>query len=313
MTQTQIPNNQAGSSWLHRFTLLTTGCTFLLIIAGALVTGNEAGLAVPDWPLSYGSLMPPMIGNIRYEHGHRMVATFVGFLTIVLAVWLWRRESRKMVRNLGFIALATVVAQGILGGATVLLFLPTAISVSHACLAQAFFCILVSLAVMTSPGWDKSEASRVPENRGARLLRLSALTTGTIYLQLILGAALRHAKSGIVLHVVGAFIVTTLVFLLVTRVCRHYSGCPKLVRSASILTLLLIGQLFLGAGSYWVRLAARNDVQPALLMVTVTTAHVALGALVLATSLVLTLRVHRALSPSLKVMHFSSAPQKVAS
>src|SRR5262245_27934650 len=185
---TQTSDHQAGSSWLHRFTLITTVCTFLLIIAGALVTGNEAGLAVPDWPLSYGSLMPPMVGNIRYEHGHRMVATFVGFLTTILAVWVWRQESRKTVRNLGFIALGAVVAQGILGGLTVLFFLPTLISVSHACVAQAFFCILVSLSLVTSPGWDESAARRLPENRSTPLLRLTSVMTGAIYFQLILGA-----------------------------------------------------------------------------------------------------------------------------
>jgi cytochrome c oxidase assembly protein subunit 15 len=257
--------------------------------------------------------MPPMVGNIRYEHGHRLVATFVGFLTAVLAVWLWRREPRKMVRNLGFVALGTVVAQGVLGGLTVLFFLPTAISVSHACLAQAFFCIMVSLALVTSPGWDESEARRVPQSRIAPLLRLSALTTGAIYFQLILGAALRHAKSGVVVHVLGALTVTALVFLLVTRVFRYYAKCPKLVRLASILGLLLLGQLFLGAGSYLVRLEARNDIQPALVMVTVTTAHVAVGALVLATSLVLAIQSRRVLSPSLGIIPFSSAPQKVTS
>src|SRR5256886_7004718 len=85
-----INSSVSGATWLHRFALVATFCTFVLIIAGALVTGNEAGLAVPDWPLSYGSLMPPMVGGIRYEHGHRMVATFVGFLTMILAFWLWR-------------------------------------------------------------------------------------------------------------------------------------------------------------------------------------------------------------------------------
>jgi heme a synthase len=310
---TQTSNHQAVSSWLHRFTLLISVCTFLLIVAGALVTGNEAGLAVPDWPLSYGSLMPPMVGNIRYEHGHRMIATFVGFLTTILAVWLWRRESRKMVRGLGFIALGAIVAQGILGGMTVLLFLPTAISISHACLAQAFFCIMVSLTLVTSPGWQESEATRLVENRSAPLRRLSALTTGAIYFQLILGAALRHSKSGIMLHIIGAFVVTTLVFLVVARIFRHYLDCSRLFRPAVVLSFLLMAQLFLGIGSYVVRLVARNDVQPALAMVTVTTAHVAVGALVLALSLVLTIRCHRTLSPSLRIMPFSSAPQKVVS
>lgn len=312
MAKKQTPNSPSGRVWLHRFVLLTTGCTFLLIIAGALVTGNEAGLSVPDWPLSYGSLMPPMVGNIRYEHGHRMVATLVGFLTTILAVWLWRQESRRTVRNLGFIALGAVVAQGVLGGLTVLFFLPTVISVSHACLAQAFFCIMVSLALLTSRDWDEIAAGRFPENRSTPLLRLSVVTTGAIYFQLILGAALRHAKSGIVLHVLGAFMVTALVLFLVTRIFRQYAQYPKLVRLASVLSLLLLSQLFLGVGSYLVRLAARNDIQPAIVMVTVTTAHVAVGALVLATSLVLTIQSHRVLSP-LRGMSFSSAPQKVAS
>src|SRR5262245_42215032 len=246
----QTPNSPHGRVWLHRFVLLTTGFTFLLIIAGALVTGNEAGLAVPDWPLSYGALMPPMVGNIRYEHGHRMVATFVGFLTTVLAVWLWRRESRRTVRKWGFIALGTVIAQGVLGGLTVLFFLPTAISVSHACLAQAFFCIMVSLSLMTSPRWDDSPDGRVPESPSAPLLRLSAVTAAATYFQLILGAALRHTKSGIALHVLGAFVVTAFTLVLVTHVFKQYARYPMLVRLASILSLLLVGQLFLGVGSY---------------------------------------------------------------
>ena len=98
---------------LHGFAVFTACCTFLLIIAGALVTGNDAGLAVPDWPLSYGSLTPPMIGGIFYEHGHRMVASFVGFLTVILAFWLWKKDDRPFVRRLGWIALAVVVTQGI--------------------------------------------------------------------------------------------------------------------------------------------------------------------------------------------------------
>jgi hypothetical protein len=145
--------------WLHRFAVLVASVTFLLIIAGALVTGNEAGLSVPDWPLSYGTWMPPMIGGIFYEHGHRMIATLVGLLTTILAIWLWRKEARNSVRRLGLIALATVIAQGILGGVTVLFFLPTVISVMHACLAQAFFCIVVSLAWVTSHSWKWGEIS----------------------------------------------------------------------------------------------------------------------------------------------------------
>ena len=119
-----------------------------------------------------------MIGGIFYEHGHRMVASFVGFLTVILAIWLWKRDDRPFVRRLGWVALAVVVTQGILGGITVLFFLPAPISVMHACLAQAFFCIMVSLALVTSSGWDESAARRVPENRTTPLLRLSCVMAG---------------------------------------------------------------------------------------------------------------------------------------
>src|SRR2546426_3568124 len=121
---------------LHRFALFTAGCTLLLLVAGALVTSNDAGLSVPDWPLSYGSLTPPMVGGIRYEHSHRLIASFVGLLTIVLAIWLWLREPRPWVRRLGLVALGAVIAQGVLGGLTVWFFLPVPISVAHASLAQ---------------------------------------------------------------------------------------------------------------------------------------------------------------------------------
>ncbi|HYP54267.1 MAG TPA: COX15/CtaA family protein, partial [Pyrinomonadaceae bacterium] len=114
---------------LHRFSLLVVGATFVLIVAGALVTSNDAGLAVPDWPLSFGRLHPPMglIGNVFYEHGHRMIATTVGVLVILLNVYLWRSEPRRWVRRLGLLALAAVITQGLLGGLTVLLQLPLAV------------------------------------------------------------------------------------------------------------------------------------------------------------------------------------------
>src|SRR5437867_1095975 len=118
------PRPPMYNAWLHRYTILLAVCTLFLVIAGAAVTSHEAGLSVPDWPLSYGKLMPPMIGGIFYEHGHRMVATTVGMLTIVLAIWLWRTDRRRWMRRLGFIALVAVIAQGLLGGATVIFMLP---------------------------------------------------------------------------------------------------------------------------------------------------------------------------------------------
>lgn len=182
---------------LHRFSLATAITTFFLIIAGGLVTSTGSGLAVPDWPLSYGMLMPPMIGGIFYEHGHRMVATLVGFLTTVLALWLWKREKRRWMKALGFVALAAVILQGALGGLTVLFLLPTAISVSHATLAQTFFCLVSSIALFTSRWWMEQDHRMMEESEGTRMRKLVVLTTASVYLQLILGALMRHTGSGL--------------------------------------------------------------------------------------------------------------------
>ncbi len=138
---------------LHRYAVFTACCTFLLLIAGALVTSNDAGLSIPDWPLAYGSLTPPMVGGIRYEFTHRVIATCIGVLTIILAAWLWRAEKRPWMRWLGIAALGGVIAQGILGGMTVRMFQPPAVSAAHATLAQLFFSTVVAIAVFTGSWW----------------------------------------------------------------------------------------------------------------------------------------------------------------
>src|SRR5512140_1681351 len=131
-----ISSIQVTPIWLRRFTKFVAASTLFLIYAGAMVTSTGSGLAVPDWPLSYGMLMPPMVGGVFFEHGHRMAATFVGMLTTVLAVWTARRETRAGVRRLAWAALLAVIAQGLLGGLTVKFLLPAPVSVAHACLAQ---------------------------------------------------------------------------------------------------------------------------------------------------------------------------------
>jgi len=299
--------------WLHRYILFTTFCTFLLLLAGALVTGNEAGLSVPDWPLSYGSLTPPMVGGIFYEHGHRMMASFVGFLTVMLALWIWRkRERRKPVRILTFSALAAVIAQGILGGITVLLFLPAPVSVMHACLAQAFFCLMMSLALLTSKGWQEPVIHEAEDRKQVPLRKVGVLTTVSIYLQLILGAALRHSKSGILFHIAGAFLVTIFTLWFIGRIYKFFEHRSELFKPALILGFLLMIQISLGVGSYLVRLASREDVQPLPLPVAVTTAHLAVGALVLATCVVLTLQVFRILAPTPAQINLSQATQEAS-
>jgi len=310
--QSELPAALTFNRSLHQFALFTACCTLVLIVAGALVTGNEAGLSVPDWPLSYGSLTPPMVGGIFFEHGHRMVASFVGFLTVVLAVWLGKCETRRFVRRLGFVALGAVVVQGILGGMTVLFFLPTSISVLHACLAQAFFCMVSVVALSTSRSWMASANGPQRDLRGISMRQLSVAATCCIYLQLILGAALRHSKSGLLLHVMGAFLVSFLVMWTIARVYKFYADLSALFRPAIILGMLLTAQLTLGVGSYLVRLAGRDDVQPGGWMVAITTAHVATGAMILVTSLLLAIQCFRVLSEVPRDL-VVSLPQEVTS
>ena len=180
---------------LHRFAVCTACATFCLVIAGGLVTSTGSGLAVPDWPLSYGQVMPPMVGGILYEHGHRMVATFVGMLTTVLALWLWRKDERRWVRVLGATALGAVILQGVLGGLTVLYLLPTPVSVAHATLAQSFFSLTVVLALVTSRGWREALPEPLPVARRTRLFMLAA--AGAVFIQLVLGAWMRHSDAGL--------------------------------------------------------------------------------------------------------------------
>jgi cytochrome c oxidase assembly protein subunit 15 len=298
---------------LHRFAVLTACCTWCLIIAGALVTGNEAGLAVPDWPLSYGSLTPPMVGGIFFEHGHRLIAATVGLLTVILALWLWRNEPRQSVRRLGWLALGTVIAQGILGGITVLFFLPAAISIAHGCLAQAFFCMVVSLAWVTSIHWRENTTPKLDEPDNLPLRQLGLLALAGVYIQLMFGAYLRHLKSGITLHVVGALFVVLLIIWVFIRVSGRYAHVAALFRPAVLLILLLIAQLFLGIGSLWMRMITRNAVQPERLAVATTTAHVAVGALLLGTVLILTLEAFRLLAVPERICSCTGAAQKVTS
>lgn len=279
--------------WLHRYATFVAAATFILIIAGALVTSNDAGLSVPDWPTSFGTFrMPRMVGGVKFEHGHRIVAGTVVILTIILAVWLWRSEPRRWVRRLGAISVLTIMAQAILGGITVLFFLPVDVSVAHACLAQAFFCIMVSLALFTQADWRWDEP-RVKETSKLSLRRLATATTVLIFLQLMLGAAFRHHGFGIIPHVVGAGLVTIAVLWMLVRVLSEFRAERRLTRPIWLLSGLLAAQVALGIGSYWEVWTNQNAPQPLPPVVMVTTTHVAVGALVLAASLALTYQTYR--------------------
>jgi cytochrome c oxidase assembly protein subunit 15 len=294
--------------WLHRYARLVTVFTVLLIAAGGMVTSTGSGLSVPDWPTTYGWNMftfplSKWVGGIRYEHTHRLVASTVGFLTIILAFWTWRVETRRWVRTLGFLCLGAVVLQGLLGGLTVLLRLPPAVSIGHAGLAQIFFCLTLTLAVVTSPGW------RAPITPVAdpMLRRLTTATTAAIYIQIILGATMRHTDAGMAIptfplafghlvppvwtpqiaihyaHRFGALIVSVAILATAGHVFYHHRDRRGLVAPATLLLSLTCSQVVLGA---LVVLSAMNPL--------INTTHVVNGALVLGTSLVLTLRSYRA-------------------
>ena len=293
---------------LHQFAVLVAGATFLLVIAGGLVTSTGSGLAVPDWPLSFGQIFPKLEGGVLFEHGHRMVAATVGLLTVVLAAWTWRREPRRWVRRLGLAALGAVVLQGVLGGTTVLLRLPSSVSVAHAGLAQVFFCLTVALAVVTSAWWADAKPASAPD-AGAPTTRTLTLAAATVvYAQILLGAVVRHTGGGLVIpdfplaygrlwpeiasplvayqmaHRLGAVVVAAFALWSGVRVLARHADQPALRRPALALLALVAFQIFLGALTIWTRRA-----------VIPTTAHVASGALLLVTTVVLTLRTHRAL------------------
>ena len=296
---------------LHLFALLVAASTAVLIFAGGMVTSTGSGLAVPDWPNTYGWFMwtfpiDHWVGGIFYEHTHRLIASTVGFLILVLAFWLWRAEPRRWVRTLGFIALAAVITQGILGGLTVLFYLPDPISIAHASLAQIVFCLTITIAVATSPGWKRGYEAGGPAPDDRVLQKTALATTGLIYLQILIGATMRHTDAGLAIpdfpfafgqiipphwdpkiaihfaHRVGAVVVSLMVLATAGHVLYHHRRRGPLVRGALLLLALVCVQITLGA------LTVLSQKQHL-----INSFHVVTGASVLATSLVLTLRAHR--------------------
>jgi heme a synthase len=270
--------------------------TLLLIVAGALVTSNDAGLSVPDWPTTFGSFykMPHMVGGVKFEHGHRMVAEFVGLMTIILAVWTWRVEQRRWLRILAVAAVGTVIVQGILGGLTVLFYLPTPISSAHAAVAQTFFCIAVCIAMFTGQKWVEQVPQVEADTRRPALFTLTLLSIFVLYVQLILGAMFRHKGMSWWPHVTHAAVVATVLTWTSIRALTVYSKIEAIRKPAMIVLSLLITQLCLGFAAFLTRVAwGKEALQPELPMVISTVAHVAVGALLLAAAVVLSIQVWR--------------------
>ncbi len=286
----------ASNPWPHRLAILTAGATFLLILAGGLVTNTGAGLAVPDWPTTFGYNMflypwSEMVGGIFFEHSHRLIGSVVGLLTLTLTLVLWAVEPRRWLRWLGAAALLAVMVQGILGGLRVVL-LQESLAIVHGALAQAFFGLMAALALFTSREWTEAPAPLRGEGSD-RLFLLSASMTGAIYLQLVVGALLTHVGARLDAHLALAGLIAILVPRLGTRIFARHADQPRLVRPAAVLCVLLVLQVLLGLGSYVHRFTSVELPVVSALGLALPVTHRLVGGLLLATSLVLALRVHR--------------------
>ena len=282
------------STWPHRLAVTLAGATFALLFIGGLVTSLGAGLAVPDWPTTFGYNMflypwSKMIGGVFYEHSHRLIASCVGLLTIALTVTLWIKEDRRWLRWLGITALAMVIVQGVLGGLRVVLLQHT-LAIIHACFAQVFFALTVSLALFTSREWCNENSTSIDD--GGRLRRLALITTVLVYIQIVFGALLRHTGERLDGHLLFAALVAIHVVLLLLRITRHHGEEPTLVRPAYWLGGLLLVQLSLGTAAYLGKFTPLLPLRGGALVLTATT-HLIIGALMLVTSLTIALRAFR--------------------
>ena len=361
--------------WLYRLAVLTAVTTFILICMGGLVTSTDSGMAVPDWPTTFGynmflyplsktvsgflfSVDPKLqadldkgnlsvelrkalekneisvsenviisteaqgsrwkladkanertytliksaerldvyVHGVLYEHSHRLIGSIVGLLTIALMVSIWAKDARKWMKWLGVIALVAVIAQGVMGGLRVT-NLSRVLAIIHACFAQAFFALTASLALFTSRSWLQTSV-RIETTDAARLRNLNLITLGLIYIQFIFGAVLRHTGNRLDAHLLFAGLVTIHIFLLLRRISKSYPENSSLVRLILLLSGLLVVQLTLGFGAYLAEFTALGQGVPPVAGVIITTAHVAIGALMLIVSVVLTLNIFRFTSKS---------------
>lgn len=290
---------------MHRFAILLACVTFLLLFVGALVMSTGSGLSVPTWPLAWGKLIPPLVGGVRYEYAHRVIAGLVVILTLVTMLWAMMSKRRRIVRNTSVAAFGLVIVQAILGGLTVLLGIPLPIAMVHTSTAIIFFCTAVALAIFTSRWFEDAPHLKEPAHR-VPLTTLSVITTVVIYCQIVIGSVVRFVNDVIAIkefpifagpavprtvseaiisdyaHLGGAVAVAFFVLWTSIRVFRSHFDQPKLVRLAEGFVVLLAFQILLGLTTIW----SDGAVIPA-------SAHVAVGAGVLATSVAMTIRAFR--------------------
>jgi heme a synthase len=296
----------------HAVAVVAAVFTWPLIFVGGLVTTYRVGMAVPDWPTTFGMNMFlfrfwEAAWGVFIEHGHRLYGAAVGLATLILAVWFVAADRRASMKALGILALMAVIGQGVLGGYRVRLN-STTLAAVHGATAQAFFALMVALCVLTGRGWS-TPTGRVADVQ--RLRRRAAVTLALIYLQIVIGAWLRHfgTGTGLVVHAVLAAAVWGHAVALVWRVARQRREAPELIPAARAMALAVTIQVLLGITAWWLLLPfdglARYVTTPQAL---VRTAHQANGALLLGSAVVLTLRSFRRLSPTPRAEKPADAP-----
>jgi heme a synthase len=277
---------------VHKFSVFVVCWTVFLFIAGALVTSNDAALAVPDWPLSFHKFFPEMTGGVFYEHGHRMIAGVLAVLTVILAVVVWRAEERRWLRWFAVIAVGGVLAQAILGGQVVIQLLHYWLPVIHACFAQMVFAAVLSIGVFTSKWWV-SERPQLQDAGSPPMHTVAIINATVIYLQVILGAGFRHQYLPIWPHMAGALIVLGVVIWTAVVLRRRFGNSPELSKARVLLHAIFGVQFLLGLAAYWSRLSTANAPQPMPVMVTLTVIHTVLGAVLFAFSVLIVLLCYR--------------------
>ena len=297
------PDGLAGRAWDAAFAAVAGGATLLLIVAGGVVTGQQAGLAVVDWPNSFGSNMflyplSRMTGGIYFEHSHRLIGSLVGFTTLVLAIQLWRVEDRRWVKGLASAAVIMVVVQGILGGLRVtghFTMSQDAAITAPSVFAQLFLSTLVALFCVTTPLWRRAVASVHP---GAGIDHaLSRILVIMVIVQLMLGAVLRHVANGLLFHITMATIVAGTALFAGMRAWGEHRGQPVIPHLGRGLMVLVGLQLVLGVLALWGTSLTETGRSPHLVDVVFTTAHQTTGAVILTVSVMLMLWTRRLVRP----------------
>jgi cytochrome c oxidase assembly protein subunit 15 len=284
--------NSSYHQGVNRFAVFVVCWTVLLLIAGALVTSNDAALSVTDWPKSHGVWVPHLVGGDVYEYSHRVVAGGLGIWTLLLAVVIWIKEKRRWLRWFGVIAVAGVVAQAILGGQVVIQLLHYWLPVIHACFAQIVFAAVLSIAVFTSRWWVSERP--VLEDRGSPSIHsLALLNAVVVFFQVFLGAGFRHKDIPIWPHAAGSLVVLATVTWTAVALRKRFEQSRELSKARIMLHSVFGLQFLLGLGAYWSRLATADAPQPMPAMVLLTVTHTVVGALLLAVSVVIILLCHR--------------------